>query len=193
MLMKLLCYGDSNTYGYDPRGPIPGRYDADHRWCDLLAHMTGWTVINEGENGRKVPEPRWGYPVIRRAMEDHGPVDAVCIMLGSNDILLSYRADVSEIADRMDALIDFLQTGWPQVQLVLITPPPLDTPEFPEAEEKLADLIRAYEQIAKERHISFINNHFWNIPLAYDGVHFTETGHQVFAENLQKDLVFHKK
>ena len=186
--MKLLCYGDSNTFGYDPRGPIPGRYDEEHRWCDLLAYMTGWTVINEGENGRKVPDPQWGYPMIRRAMADHGPVDAVCIMLGSNDILLSYRADVSEIAGRMDAMINFLQTGWPQVHLVLITPPPLDIPEFPEAEDKLNALIDAYEQLANERKISFINNHSWNLPLAYDGVHLTEDANHIFAIHLERQL-----
>lgn len=102
--------------------------------------MTGWTVINEGENGR------------------------------------------------MDAMINFLQTGWPQVQLVLIPPPPLDIPEFPEAEDKLNALIDAYQQLAKDRKISFINNHSWNLPLAYNGVHFTETGHQVFAYLLHKEL-----
>ena len=25
--MKILCFGDSNTYGYDPRGYFGGRYD----------------------------------------------------------------------------------------------------------------------------------------------------------------------
>ena len=88
----------------------------------------------------------------------------------------------------MDAMINFLQTGWPQVQLVLIPPPPLDIPEFPEAEDKLNALIDAYQQLAKDRKISFINNHSWNLPLAYNGVHFTETGHQVFAYLLHKEL-----
>ena len=30
--MKVICYGDSNTYGYDPRSWLGGRYDADSRW-----------------------------------------------------------------------------------------------------------------------------------------------------------------
>ena len=33
--MKVICYGDSNTYGYDPRLPLGGRYD--HPWPELLA------------------------------------------------------------------------------------------------------------------------------------------------------------
>ena len=39
--MKVICFGDSNTYGYDPRGYFGGRYDADSRWVDILATETG--------------------------------------------------------------------------------------------------------------------------------------------------------
>ena len=35
--MNVICFGDSNTYGYDPRGYFGGRYDADCRWVDILA------------------------------------------------------------------------------------------------------------------------------------------------------------
>ena len=35
--MKMLCFGDSNTYGYDPRSYFGGQYPAQHRWVDLLA------------------------------------------------------------------------------------------------------------------------------------------------------------
>ena len=34
--MKVICFGDSNTYGYDPRSYFGGRYDADIRWVDIL-------------------------------------------------------------------------------------------------------------------------------------------------------------
>ena len=51
--MKVICFGDSNTYGYDPRGYFGGRYDADSRWVDILATETGWTISNMGQNGRE--------------------------------------------------------------------------------------------------------------------------------------------
>ena len=35
--MRILCFGDSNTYGYDPRGFFGDRYGAGDRWVDLLA------------------------------------------------------------------------------------------------------------------------------------------------------------
>ncbi len=186
--MKLLCYGDSNTYGYDPRGPIPGRYEADDRWCDLLAKQTSWIVINGGENGRIVPEPYWNYTDLKRMIKENEPIDAACIMLGTNDVLISSRMDITPVVKRMDALLDFLEINWPDMKLVLITPPPFDIPEFPEAAVKLENLIHAYRELAERRSITLIDNHSWNIPLAYDGAHFSQEGHHVFAEHLVQEL-----
>ena len=186
--MKLLCYGDSNTYGYDPRGPIPGRYDAEDRWCDLLAMKTGWTMINGGENGRIVPESAWNYTDLKRMLAEHGSVDVICIMLGTNDVLISSRMDITSIVRRMEALLDFLVQNWPDMKQVLLTPPPIDIPEIPEASQKLDALIRAYEEVADQRSIGFIENHSWNIPLAFDGAHFAQQGHPLFAKHLEQAL-----
>ena len=48
---RILCFGDSNTYGYDPRG---GRFDEETRWTGKLARLLGdgYVVIEEGFNGR---------------------------------------------------------------------------------------------------------------------------------------------
>lgn len=50
--ISVLCYGDSNTYGYDP--DTYGRYPYDKRWTTLLGEMLGsrYEVISEGLNGR---------------------------------------------------------------------------------------------------------------------------------------------
>ena len=186
--MKLLCYGDSNTYGYDPRGPIPGRYGADCRWCDLLAKKTSWTVINEGENGRMVPEPAWGYTDLKRVLAENAPVDAMLIMLGSNDIPYCGRASIKPVVERMEALLDFLREHWPDMRLNLLTPPPVDVPEFPDMVKKLSDLASAYRVIAEKRKIDFIDVSIWDVPLAYDGVHLSQRGQQIFAQKLIPEL-----
>lgn len=51
--MNVICFGDSNTYGYDTWGYFGGRYDAGCRWVDILAAETGWTVCNMGQNDGK--------------------------------------------------------------------------------------------------------------------------------------------
>lgn len=203
----ILCYGDSNTYGYDPRGPIPGRYPADSRWCDLLAEKTSWHVINAGENGRMIPNPAfsWAYSELDRHLTANAPVDAVCIMLGTNDILNSCRAGLTPILDRMEALLDHLQIRWPNMKIVLLAPPPIDIPELEDIDpdstkqhstnqhrfsisEILSFLIASYQEIATDRNLHFIETHAWNLPLAYDGVHLSQKGHQIFAENMTAEL-----
>ena len=54
MQHRVLCFGDSNTYGYDPRSCLGGRYPESVRWTGLLK-ARGWEIINEGENGRAIP------------------------------------------------------------------------------------------------------------------------------------------
>ena len=51
--MTISCYGDSNTFGYDPRGFLGDRYDLP--WPETLAALTGWHVRNNGSCGRRVP------------------------------------------------------------------------------------------------------------------------------------------
>ena len=74
--MNVICFGGSNTYGYDPRSYFGGRYGADSRWVDLLATETGWTIRNMGQNGREIPSS--APPFLADA-------DLLIVMLGTND------------------------------------------------------------------------------------------------------------
>ena len=76
--MNVICFGDSNTYGYDPRAYFGGRYDTDCRWVDILAAETGWTVCNMGQNGREIPSSAPSF------LAD---TDLLIVMLGTNDLL----------------------------------------------------------------------------------------------------------
>ena len=84
MCRRLLCYGDSNTYGYDPRSYLGGRYPESVRWTALLREY-GWDVINRGENGRSIP---CGDGEIKAAVQSLRRVEAdiLTVMLGSNDL-----------------------------------------------------------------------------------------------------------
>ena len=46
--MKILCFGDSNTYGYDPRSYFGGQYPAQNRWVDLLAQKLDCKAVRRG-------------------------------------------------------------------------------------------------------------------------------------------------
>ena len=181
--MRILCFGDSNTYGYDPRGFFGDRYGAEDRWVDLLAKETGWEVINAGANGRAIPR----NPYALRLLNEHAPVDVFLVMLGTNDLLQG--ASAKEAAARMEA---FLIPLLPHCkQILLVAPPPMKRGAWVPADELVAEsiyLADEYKLLAEKLNIPCIDTRRWNIELAFDGVHFTEAGHHAFAESLRKEL-----
>ena len=92
--MKVICFGDSNTYGYDPRGYFGGRYDADSRWVDILATGTGRIISNIGQNGREIPSAAPAFPA---------DTDLLIVMLGTNDLLQGRSPE--QAAERLERFL----------------------------------------------------------------------------------------
>ena len=180
--MRILCFGDSNTYGYDPRGFFGDRYGAKDRWVDLLAKQTGHEWINAGANGREIPR----LPDGLRLLTEQQKVDIFLVMLGTNDLLQGAAA--TEAAARMEAFLNQLP---PSMGILLVSPPPMKRGAWVPGDELVAASIRLaeeYKPLAEKRNIPFVDTREWNIELCFDGVHFTEAGHHTFAENLRKEL-----
>src|SRR5262245_18689824 len=93
----VLCYGDSNTHGTPPMSDMAdqGRYPADQRWTGVLRRElgAGWTMIEEGLPGRTTvhDDPiegvhKNGRRYLLPCLESHRPLDAIVLMLGTNDL-----------------------------------------------------------------------------------------------------------
>ena len=181
--MRILCFGDSNTYGYDSRSYFGDRYGAEDRWVDLLANLTGHECINAGANGREIPR----NPYALRLLNEHAPVDIFLAMLGTNDLLQG--ASAKEATDRME---DFLNQLLPHCkQILLVSPPPMKRGVWVPTDALVAEsihLAEEYKSLAEKLNIPFVDTRHRNIELTFDGVHFTEAGHHTFAENLRKEL-----
>ncbi len=83
-MKRILCYGDSNTWGYNPISK--DRYDENIRWTRVLARNLGadYEIIEEGLNGRTTvwDDPlegnmRSGLTYLYPCLETHCPVDLV--------------------------------------------------------------------------------------------------------------------
>ena len=93
-MKNILCFGDSNTWGYEPL--VARRYPADVRWPGVLQNSLGsdYRVIEEGLNGRTTfinedERPlRSGSDVLPIILESHRPLNLVVVMLGTNDLKL---------------------------------------------------------------------------------------------------------
>ena len=184
MAKQIVCIGDSNTWGYDPRGFGGGRYPAAVRWTAQLDSLPEWVIHNLGENGREIPHSAFALRLLGQQLEALAPLDGMCLMLGSNDLLCG--AAPAAAAARMEELLDRL--GAYGAPLLLIAPPRFCSGTWV-AEEGLlgasAQLARLYRTLAQDKAIAFADAGAWDIPLAFDGVHFTEEGHRRFAEQAQ--------
>ena len=170
--MKFLCFGDSNTWGYDPRGYFGGRYE--HPWPEYLAEYLCCTVINWGENGREIPT---------RAIDFPADADLLIITLGTNDLLHSWSPEAA--CEKMERFIESLTLD--RDKILLIAPPPMKLGEWVPNQELSDDsivLAQHYSYLAERLGVRFADAGKWNVPLAYDGVHLTEEGHRAFAQEL---------
>ena len=172
--MNVICFGDSNTFGYDPRSYLGGRYDADSRWVDLFARKTGWEVRNNSMNGREIP--------LRETFFSKS-TDLLIIMLGTNDLLKGNS--VAEVTARMERFLTTLSID--RNKILLIAPPPMTFGEWVQEQpliEASATLAECYRTLSEKIGVRFADSGAWGIPMAFDGVHFTEDGHKVFAREL---------
>ena len=172
--VKVICFGDSNTFGYDPRSYIGERYSAESRWVDILASKSGWEVRNNGMNGREIPQ--------REAVFSKS-TDLLIIMLGTNDLLQGRR--VEDVVERMERFLNLLHIE--RKRIILIAPPPMQRGEWVQ-EQSLIDasaaLAKAYAALAERTGVHFADAGKWNVTIAFDGVHFTEDGNKAFANGL---------
>lgn len=97
-MKNVLCYGDSNTWGYIPGGL--GRYARSVRWTGVAQSILGsdYTIIEEGLNGRTTVFDSPFNPELNGAdhfmcsLMSHWPLDAVVLMLGTNDLMHNHTA-----------------------------------------------------------------------------------------------------
>ena len=185
--MKILCFGDSNTYGYDPRSFFGGRYPAQHRWVDLLGERLGCTVLNAGENGREIPSREVELLRFDRMLADQAPVDLLVVMLGGNDLLQGNS--VEAVVRRMEQFLERIDLDRDKV--LLIAPPPMERGDWVPTQaliDATVELNREYKSLFRRLGVRFADAGEWGVALTFDGVHFTEEGHAAFSEGLYKLL-----
>ena len=180
-MQRIVCYGDSNTYGYDAADVFGGRLPPEERWPDILSGLLNAEVINCGMNGRTVPRWKRAFDADLRLIARAAPFDLLIIMLGSNDLLTDYEPE--ETAEQMKTLLHEVKVLYPNVQILLIAPPPVQV--FALLFEELSV---QYQALAKSMQISFADAGTWSIDISADDVHFSPAGHQAFAIRMAEEM-----
>ena len=193
MTKTVLCYGDSNTWGFDPR--TKERFGVDTRWPGVLRAELGhgFHVIEEGLNGRTtvwtdpLGEYRNGKHLLIPCLETHKPLDLVILMLGTNDLKAKFSATALDIAKGAGLLVDMIQQsrtgpGCVSPKVLLICPLPLarltELAElFEGATEKSRRLSAHYQNVANELGCSFLNAGDLIQCSELDGIHLDAEAH----------------
>lgn len=210
----ILCYGDSNTWGYIPNKDflITQRYPRNQRWPGILQELLGkeYHIIEEGLNGRTtnlnwpIPPDRNGKTYLPTCLYSHSPIDLVILALGGNDFKKYFNRKIEHIRDGLSELIDIVQqsTYGPRMikspEILIINPPkPLKIAEefidengnyiFNGSIAKADLLTQLYADLAKEKKCYYLDISQLVFPSSIDGLHFDLIGHDKIA-----NLIFEK-
>ena len=203
--MNILCFGDSNTWGYKP--DKSGRFDENTRWTGLLQKKLGpeYHIIEEGLCGRttvfqdELREGRRGLDLIGVTVEMHNPIDLMIIMLGTNDCKTRYRASATVIANGLNQVIrKASQNASQHFDLLVISPIHLGVgvgdidydPEFdPDSVTVSRNLANEYRKIALQNHAAFLNAADFASPSVTDREHMDENGHAALADAIYDKII----
>lgn len=199
-IMKILCFGDSNTYGYIPGGL--GRFDERTRWTGCLKRElgAGWEVMEEGLNGRttvfleeECPE-RLGLPAIEKAIQHQHP-DILILMLGTNDCKRKFKASAEEIACGLESVLKKALESTCQPLKILLAAPILIAGGFaPGAEfdetsvQKSRELSAAYQKLAEKYSCEFLDASRIASPSQIDLVHLDAAGHAALGHAMAEKI-----
>lgn len=206
MKKRVLCYGDSNTWGYVP---VTGeRYSRDVRWTGVLAKLLGeeYEILEEGLSGRttvwEIPYApcRSGLDGLGYCLLSQKPIDLVVMMLGTNDMnftnAFGYYRGLGHVANQIINANIFYKdvsdvfSGEPK--LLLVSPITLHPdiarirPEIPVA-DKYAETCKfaAYtEQLARELNVPWVDAAAVAEASVKDAIHIEPEGHRAIAELL---------
>ena len=193
-MKTILCYGDSNTWGFATVERPDGRYQPQERWPGVMAGRLGtdWTIIAEGLSGRTSVHPDpvegpWlnGADYLLPCLRSHRPLDTVAIMLGTNDLKGRFAVSAFEIAAGLGRLLKIVrnsEAGPAETapKMLLICPPPIldtfgDTPGFADmfagGREKSLALPGYCSTIAEENGAAFLDAGKVIRSSAFDGIH----------------------
>lgn len=208
-MKRILCYGDSNTYGCDTSNPdptaMPRRYDENTRWTALLQKKLGfeeYRVIEEGLNGRTTvfddvtDYGRNGYTFLEVAFSSHDPLDLIIVMLGTNDLRPQHAGDAFLIFQGMRRIIIRLKeliarSLNPDAKILLLAPPKIvHVPGAlmsykQEWIDNYPPLPKLYEDLSRMTGCYYANTSEWTGPGMSDGLHLDPDGHRIFAEKLE--------
>lgn len=206
---RILCYGDSNTWG-DPPCKDEFRYSTDIRWTGILQNNLGekFEIIEEGLCGRTIASDdpkevgRNGKTYLTPCLLTHKPLNLVILMLGTNDLKERFNLTAEVIAKHLEELVNIIQKldykkEGPAPKILIISPALvkekiITIDGMVGSEEKSKQLAKYYREVANRNGCDFLDISQYVESSNIDGAHLDKDAHAKIAEILTKRLNSYK-
>lgn len=203
-MTKILCFGDSNTWGYQANSGK--RFAKGQRWPGILARLIGnqVQVIENGLPGRTTYLSdntfgfRSGIDDLLTELSQQRP-DWLIIMLGTNDLFPGFGLNAAQVASKLEKLLIESQTHCtqqhiPQPKMLIVAPPAINNSGsfaelFKGAEYQSQLLSTHYQRLAGALNFSFLNAAEYLSAKLEDGVHMNAIQHKALAEAITQKVL----
>ncbi len=194
-MKKILCFGDSNTFGFNPTDY--SRYDKNIRWTGLLAEFLGsdFEIIEEGLNNRHcftqidMGKEYTGTNVLQDYLKQNP--DCVVYGLGINDLQLFYNYELDYFEQEFNKAIQPLK----DYKTIILCPAKISDDIFSgmfnfqfdkNSIEKSQHLPMIYKNAAEKIGAYCLDlNEFVKVS-SVDGLHLEPSAHKILAQELAK-------
>lgn len=200
-MKKILCFGDSNTYGYIPNNGA--RYDKNTRWTGILSLLSHgkFKIIEGGCNNRTAfaanPAGKifTGHEILPELLTDD--FDAVVLAIGINDTQFLFDTVIEDFTTGIENLINIVQAKCPQAKIILVAPSILTEDVLNgnfaclfdrTSIEKSRQLPLLYQKIAEKQNIEFLDLNSVAKTSSLDGLHYAPEQHLKIAQVIFKIL-----
>ena len=213
-MKTILCYGDSNTHGYNPKNGL--RFPYHVRWTGKLADLLGpeYQVVEAGLNGRTtvLTDPLEPYVngglFLHMSLRMHKPEDLVILMLGSNDLKMIFgEQSARQIAENAGKLVtktkeltaSFNKNGIPS-RILLVSPIEVGegmakksvwTASFggESAVTRSRQFAEEFRKEAERQGVYYMNAAAYAQASKRDSLHLDEEGHKKLAEAMYHKIL----
>lgn len=203
-MSSILAFGDSNTWGFVPGTKTYARFAEDVRWTGILRRKcANCHVIEEGLCGRTTVfedcrrPGRKGIDALPEILDRNPSLNAIVIMLGTNDCKSAYDASADTIGEGMELCISEAKKHISPDRILLVSPiflgkdvwKPNKDPEFDhDSIAKSHELKDVYQRLARKHGTQFMAASDFVTADEADNEHIGSEGHKLFATAIYEKL-----
>ena len=196
-MKKIICYGDSNTFGFNTADN--SRFDENTRWTSVLQKKLGteYEVINEGmcdRTGFVINPKGFIFSAPKHFPElilQTGDIDILILWVGTNDLQFKYDLTIHQFENGLEKLIVMAKDN---VRRIILIPPVILSDNVLEGNfnfqfnstsiVKSKKVGKIYRKLSNLYGLDYFDLNNFVKPSNVDGLHYDSEGHNIISTKL---------